>query len=57
MCVIFESVCVNFDVFCWNIAIICVIFCLIINNYIMFTYIIYINKPNIQWKPYYNKLA
>ena len=57
MSVIFESVCVIFDVFCWNIAIICVIFCLIINNYIMFTYIIYINKPNIQWKPYYNKLA
>ena len=57
MCVIFESVCVIFDVFYWNIAIFFIIFCLNINNYIMLIYIIYINKPNIQWKTYYNKLA
>ena len=57
MCVIFESVCVIFDVFCWNIAISCLIFCLKVNNYIMLIYIIYINKPNIEWKPYYNKPA
>ena len=57
MCVIFESVCVIFNVFCLNIAISCIILSLNINNYIMLIYIIYMNKSNIQWKPYYNKLA